>query len=76
MNLCSIKLVFGVPEKVFPLRDAPPGKVRFRFRNGKFALVFIRTETGIRKFTVADNGDETWTPAYEQGRNERLREAA
>jgi len=71
-NLPSV--LFGVPEKIKPLKTNIPGRIRFRFRNNGFGWVFIKTTTGIRQFAIGIK-DDHWFPIHEQARNERREES-
>lgn len=37
-------------------------------RNDEFAMAFVKTAEGIRKFAIMEIFDE-WVASYEQGRN-------
>lgn len=59
--------VFGVARQL-PLASFPKGRKRIRMRNDDFVQVFVKNETGIRRFIVKElNG--VWVPACEIGSN-------
>jgi hypothetical protein len=67
------KFVFGVPDETRPLRNPPPGRQRFRFRNGQPAFVFIKGQAVFWKFALVDLDTEWGLIA--QAKNSRTRGA-
>lgn len=70
--------VFGIPTQ--EQMDAPVVglplnaiKTRFRFRNNAFPQLFVRTTTGIRRFSPKfENGQWRVDPEFEQGGNKTV----
>ncbi len=63
----SSNFVAGL-KPIKPLRNFPEGRIRLRLRNNCFAEIWVRTEKGIRRFSVMDTGDY-WEPGPETGCN-------
>lgn len=61
-------IVFGVPKQTLPLRGFPPGKARLRFRQDHLGRCFIRTDQGIRCFSIREN-EGSWEPLHEISAN-------
>lgn len=66
----SAKIVWGVPKDIRPVVTELRGRVRIRLRKKDTAYAFVKSEGGIRKFVLFDEGDK-WTLGYEHGRNIR-----
>lgn len=67
-------LVYGVKEPM-PLSGFPPGRVRIRMRQNRFAVAYVRTSDGVRGFAIEVFG-ETWQPGPELGHNLLAKRAA
>ena len=63
--------VWGIPDQIKPLLNAPEGRQRLRFRNRDVGRLFVLTPDGIRHFYIKVVGDH-WEPGIEMGRNFRL----
>lgn len=62
-------VIFGAGEPK-PLKGFPPGRAKIRIRNDDFVRVYIKSDDGIREFTVFEE-DGHWVPAFEGGSNQR-----
>lgn len=65
----SGELHFGVRPEL-PLRGFPAGRVRIRQRNTAYPEAFVKTDTGIRRYWIAES-DGHWVPFCEHGSNYR-----
>ena len=63
------KAVWGVT-KTLPLNGFPNGKYKIRMRPHEFTVVYIKTDTSIRRFYITEN-DAKWIPFHEIGANHR-----
>lgn len=70
MTFNGPKIVFGVPDELKPVVTKLDGRQRFRFRFQSPAEVFIKTDKGIRRFRLMDEGTH-WSPCFEIERNVR-----
>lgn len=67
-----LKVIWGIPGIIKPIRNAPEGRQRIRLRNNKCAELFVKTPEGIRRFVLENKEDCWWVnPKLEQGRNIR-----
>ncbi len=67
----KLTAVFGIPSQIKPIVGLPEGRARLRLRNDEFAMVFVRTSTGIRKFYISDVGGN-WIAEIELGENRTI----
>ena len=70
--LCEDKtnFIWGVPDEIKPVLNAPEGRMRLRFRNKDVGRLFVLTPQGVRHFYIKIVGDH-WEPGAELGRNFR-----
>ncbi|MEO5915583.1 MAG: hypothetical protein ABIS50_15220 [Luteolibacter sp.] len=64
IGICAGKIMQPKPAKGFP-----PGRLRWKQRAGCFVLARVRTDAGIREFSVQEK-DGFWMPLHERGRND------
>lgn len=50
-------VVWGIPDRIHPILDQPPGRIRFRFRHDAVGACFIQHEGVTRWF-------ELWYPEH------------
>jgi hypothetical protein len=62
------KAVWGIPARILPVKNAPPGRKRLRFRRKETAYLFVKDAIGIRKFILKPVEDH-WEAGIEVGRN-------
>jgi hypothetical protein len=69
----GLGIVYGVPEKIQPIHDCPPGRMRLRFRQRKAGMAYFKTPGGIRSFIIERRKGQWFiNPKLEQGRNVKL----
>lgn len=63
----GVRVVYGIPKELKPIKDAPDGIRRFKFRNTDAGRVFIKNGNITRHFILLDRPDH-WG-LMEQGLN-------
>jgi hypothetical protein len=66
----GLSIVWGIPMDVKPIKYAPEGRQKVRFRSQRPAVLHVLTSDGVRQFRLVDRGDH-WAPFAEFGRNLR-----
>lgn len=60
VQIIGAHFIFGIPEKILPVKNKPEGKIKWRFRGGEFAFAICRDATGHCRWAAVQEKDGEW----------------